>query len=371
LRRRAVLLHELGHLRRRDLDAQLFSTIVASLWWFQPLCWIARWNLRRESERACDAMVLESGLRASDYATELLAMAHAFRHGQTWTSPAIAMARRGELEGRLTAILDPHLRRAAPKFVAASIVLLAAASVAASAITMLPKSDIEISGGSLMKRTLLSGLLASSGLSAATIAGSLFDPNGAAVSNAKAEIVNPDTSARQATTTTPDGTFAFESLPAGQYILRVEKPGFATLFREFNLQADSDVKRGLILPLAAAQSQTNEQVDAGVRPAAGQPSEPKDIRISPNVAETNLIRKIQPTYPAAAKQARVQGKVDLQVVISVEGIPVDISVMSSPSDDLSQSALDAVRQWRYRPTLLNGAPVEVVTEVGVNYTLSQ
>jgi protein TonB len=127
----------------------------------------------------------------------------------------------------------------------------------------------------------------------------------------------------------------------------------------------------LILPLAAAQSQTNEQVDAGVRPAAGQPTEPKDIRISPNVAETNLIRKIQPTYPAAAKQARVQGKVDLQVVISVEGIPVDISVMSSPSDDLSQSALDAVRQWRYRPTLLNGAPVEVVTEVGVNYTLSQ
>ena len=67
----------------------------------------------------------------------------------------------------------------------------------------------------------------------------------------------------------------------------------------------------------------------------------------------------------------MQGKVELQVVISNEGIPVDISVLSSPSDDLTQSALDAVRQWRYRPTLLNGAAIQVVTEVTVNYTLSQ
>ena len=285
LRRRSVLLHELGHLQRRDLDAQLFATIVAALWWFQPLCWVTRWNLRRESERACDALVLAAGLRPSDYAAELLAMAHAFSHGQSWTSPAIAVARRGELEGRLTAILDPQLPRAVPKFVATSLVLLGATSVAASAITILSPSDIQTSGGSLMKRTLLSGLLASSGLSAATIAGSLFDPSGAAVSNAKAEIVNPDTSARQDTTTTADGTFAFESLPAGQYILRVEKPGFATLFREFNVQADTDVKRGLVLPLAPAQTQANQQVDAGTRLAAPQPSEPKDIRISPDIAQ--------------------------------------------------------------------------------------
>jgi protein TonB len=56
-------------------------------------------------------------------------------------------------------------------------------------------------------------------------------------------------------------------------------------------------------------------------------------------------------------------------MISVAGVPQEIRVISSPSDDLTQSALEAVRQWRYRPTLLNGAPVEVITEVMVNYTL--
>lgn len=222
-----------------------------------------------------------------------------------------------------------------------------------------------------MKRTLLSGLLASAGLSAATIAGSLFDPSGAAIPNATAVIVNPDTSARQETTTTPDGTFAFDNLPAGQYVLRIENPGFATLYREFSVQADTDVKRGLVLPLAAAQAQTNQQVDTGARPAAAQPSESKDIRVNPNIAEANLIKKVQPVYPAAAKQGRVQGQVDLQVVISPEGVPVDISVISSPSDDLTQSALDAVGQWRYRPVLLNGAPVQVMTNVTVNYTLTK
>jgi TonB family protein len=367
---RAVLLHELGHLERHDLASQLFANIMTALWWFQPLCWIARWNLRRESERACDALVLESGLRASDYAAELLAIAHGFRNGQRWTSPAIAMARRGELEGRLTAILDPQLRRAAPRTLAASLLVLAGTAVASSAITTLPSSEVQNTGGSTMKRTLLSGLLASSGLSAATIAGSLFDPTGSAVANAKAEIMNQDTSAKQETTTTSDGSFAFESLPAGQYILRIDKPGFATLYREFNVQAGSDVKRGLVLPLTSAQSQANQQVDAGERPAAAQPSEPKNIRVKPSVAEANLIDKVQPVYPASAKQARVQGKVELQVVISPEGVPVDISVISSPSDDLTQSALDAVRQWRYRPTLLNGAPIQIVTDVTVNYTLS-
>ena len=222
-----------------------------------------------------------------------------------------------------------------------------------------------------MKRTLLSGLLASAGLSAATITGSLFDPTGAAVPNATAVIVNSNTSAQQETTTTPDGTFSFQSLPAGQYILRVEKPGFATLYREFNVQADTDVKRGLVLPLAATQAEKNQQVDAGSRPAAAQPSESKDLKINPSIAEANLIRKVQPVYPAAAKEARVQGKVELQMVISPEGVPLDISVISSPSDDLTQSALDAVGQWRYRPILLNGQPIQAITKVTVNYTLSE
>jgi protein TonB len=90
-----------------------------------------------------------------------------------------------------------------------------------------------------------------------------------------------------------------------------------------------------------------------------------------DVAEVNLIRKVQPVYPAAAKAAHVQGTVLLQMIILKDGTPGEITVTSSPSNDLSQASIDAVRQWRYRPILLNGQPVQVVTQVIVNYTLSQ
>jgi beta-lactamase regulating signal transducer with metallopeptidase domain len=105
LRQRAVLLHELAHVRRRDILAQLFANVITAIWWFQPLCWINCQSLRRESERACDALVLASGVRPSDYATQLLEIAHAFSKGQRWSSAAITMARRGELEARMLAIL--------------------------------------------------------------------------------------------------------------------------------------------------------------------------------------------------------------------------------------------------------------------------
>ena len=59
------------------------------------------------------------------------------------------------------------------------------------------------------------------------------------------------------------------------------------------------------------------------------------------------------------------------MVISKEGVPQELRVISAPSDELAQSSLEAVGDWRYRPTLLNGEPVAVVTDVIVNYTLSR
>ena len=94
------------------------------------------------------------------------------------------------------------------------------------------------------------------------------------------------------------------------------------------------------------------------------------MEVGPNVAEKNLIRKVQPVYPAGPKANHIQGEVDLEMVISKEGVPLDIRVVSSPDDELTQSALEAVRQWRYRPTLWNGNPIETVTKVTVNYTLT-
>ncbi len=366
-RRRIVLLHELAHIARRDLATQLCARLIAACWWFQPLSWMALGLLRRESERACDELVIQSGIRPSDYAVELLAIAQAFRARPQVAAAGIAIAHADTLESRLRSILQPpgkHSSRAA----IAAIFSLTVLAITASAVTLLPESQPLSERGHLMNRSLFAGLLASAGLSAATIGGSLYDPSGAAVPDAKALLYDPDTNTKLETTTSPDGKFIFEPLPAGQYILRVQKPGFATLFREFNVKEDSKVDRGLTLTLGAVQEQVN--VAAQGTPAAPSESSPsKPIRVGGAVEQANLVVKIQPIYPAAAKAAAIQGKVLFEMVISKDGVPLDIRVLSSPDDDLTQSALDAVRQWRYKPTLLNGQPVEIVTDVVVNYTL--
>jgi TonB family protein len=99
-------------------------------------------------------------------------------------------------------------------------------------------------------------------------------------------------------------------------------------------------------------------------------SGPQRLRIGGNVQAAMVINYIKPVYPPLAKQARIQGTVRFNVVINKDGTIQDIQVESG-HPLLAEAALDAVRQWTYKPTLLNGEPVEVATVVDVNFTLSQ
>ena len=96
---------------------------------------------------------------------------------------------------------------------------------------------------------------------------------------------------------------------------------------------------------------------------------PQRVRVSQGVSEGLLVNKITPPYPPMAKMARVQGSVVLQAVISKQGTIENLRVVSG-HPMLVQSALDAVKQWRYRPYLLNGEPVEVETQITVNFSLT-
>ncbi len=112
-------------------------------------------------------------------------------------------------------------------------------------------------------------------------------------------------------------------------------------------------------------------------PAVAEPAKaaaaPKPIirqKIGGNVQEAMLISRVIPVYPVLARQARVEGKVVFAAVISVHGTIQSLKVMSGPAL-LVQAAMDAVKQWRYRPTLLNGDPCEVDTVIEVNFTLNR
>jgi HEAT repeat protein/beta-lactamase regulating signal transducer with metallopeptidase domain len=106
-RRRAVLLHELAHVRRHDAFAQLLAYLVLATCWFNPLVWLAVRAMRAESERACDDCVLRHGTEPSAYVQDLLAIVRAARERRTPPAlAALAMARPTEFEGRVLAILD-------------------------------------------------------------------------------------------------------------------------------------------------------------------------------------------------------------------------------------------------------------------------
>jgi len=94
------------------------------------------------------------------------------------------------------------------------------------------------------------------------------------------------------------------------------------------------------------------------------------IKVGGNVQQLMLVNQPHPTYPPDAKAARVQGLVQLQAVIGTDGTVKNLTVLKG-DPLLAQAALDAVKQWVYKPTLLNGAPVEVQTTIDVNFTLSQ
>jgi protein TonB len=114
----------------------------------------------------------------------------------------------------------------------------------------------------------------------------------------------------------------------------------------------------------------------GAVPTAAPPPPPKAvvkqtrIRVGGNVQAANLIRKVVPVYPPLAKQARIQGTVRFQAIIGKDGTIQNLQLVSG-HPLLVANAQQAVSQWIYRPTLLNGDPVEVVTTIDVNFTLSQ
>jgi protein TonB len=100
------------------------------------------------------------------------------------------------------------------------------------------------------------------------------------------------------------------------------------------------------------------------------PVAPQRIRVGGNVQQAKLVRQPRPVYPPLAKQARIQGVVRLNAIIGRDGAIQNLQVASG-HPLLVPSALDAVKQWVYQPTLLNGEPVEVITQIDVNFTLTQ
>jgi protein TonB len=96
---------------------------------------------------------------------------------------------------------------------------------------------------------------------------------------------------------------------------------------------------------------------------------PQRVRVSQGVSEGLLVHQVKPVYPALARSARIQGAVVLQAVIGKDGSIQNLKMISG-HPMLAPAAIEAVKQWKYKPYFLNGEPVEVDTQITVNFTLA-
>jgi TonB family protein len=125
----------------------------------------------------------------------------------------------------------------------------------------------------------------------------------------------------------------------------------------------------LIAHLRDVTPTTSQNVNES-SPKTAHQAKPQRVRVSGGVQSALLVTKVQPVYPPLAVQTRVSGTVKLHAIIGKDGAVQQLELLDG-HPLLVQSAVDAVKQWRYRPTLLNGEPVEVDTEIDVIFALTQ
>ncbi len=133
---RAVLLHELAHIRRHDCLSHLVAQLACACYWFNPLVWFAKYRLSTERERACDDLVLLQGMRPSDYAEHIVYVGANYRVCRQSAHATAGMARPSEIERRVRSILDQDRVRWSPsnRTVAAALVIVCLASMLFSAL---------------------------------------------------------------------------------------------------------------------------------------------------------------------------------------------------------------------------------------------
>jgi TonB family protein len=349
-RLRTVLLHERMHLRRKDLLTQILGQIACCLYWFHPLVWLAARQLAAERERACDDAVLASGVLATDYATHLMELARTMGRHMIF---APAMAESSNLEKRIRALLDSRRNRR----------------------PLTARMAVAIASGLVVLLLPIAAVKAQSPPSAGPIqlAGHVSDPTGAVtpLCTVTASSLDDPNATPVTTRTSAVGVYAFAGLPPGRYRIQFSLPGFAPADRVVTLGTGQPGE----LDLQLSVGQVREVVTVrGQRPATSNAkaatAPPQRTRVGGNVQAARLVVQVPPVYPPELQQAGISGSVVLSALISKTGEPENLQLVSPYADPrLAQAALDAVQQWRYQPTLLNGEPVKVLTQITVDFRL--
>ena len=345
----AVLLHELTHVARRDGWTIAAASLNSAVFWFHPLSWWLRGQIRIFAEMACDDHAIMVGRDPEGYAETLLEIAELRRDVGALPSTAPAMAHTPRVTRRIERILKSAAFHSG---ILGGAAWRRLSAVALSAVLLL--SLVSVTVGQ------------SEGV---TLSGSVQDASGARVPGATVLIADPFLGNTEATTAGEDGTFRLGGLlQSATYEIEVQARGFATGKQTVDLTTDRRID--ITLEVGRVEEVI---VIAGTRQSHGssQPTTPRRrIQVGGKVEPAKLVQHIRPIYPADAEREGVEGPVLLEAVISQEGEPIGLKAINVAVDQrLTSAAIEAVRLWRYEPVLLNGKPIEVVTTINVAFRL--
>lgn len=350
---RVVLAHELAHIKRADWLIQMTAEIARSVYWFNPLMWIACRRLRQESEQATDDVVLHAGIDGSDYAAHLLDLARAFARHRPWL-PAPAIARPSSLERRVTAMLNARVNRT-PVTRAARFGAVAAFSALAIA-------------------------LASAQGAFSTFSGTVLDPLNGYLPGVTMTLTNTQSGAKYEIRSDRTGHFEFVGLPPGEYALETMLPGFMPLSGTLEVTGGRNVQRDVTLKVGELHETifvrggaTSAGPAATVRAAAPDrfaaakvcSDVPPPGGMGGNLRQPVKLVDVKPRYPS--NLAGLGGVVVLMARIGTDGTIREIETVSATHPGFDAAARDAVRQWEFSQILLNCVPIEVPMQVRITF----
>ena len=347
-----VLAHELAHIRRGDWLVLMGAELLRAVYWFNPLIWIACRRLRRESELACDDAVLGLGVEGTEYASHLLDLARAFRQHHRAFFPAPAMARPSSLERRVSAMLNRSLNRTPLTRSACVVTVIALLAIA------LP----------------IAGLVASA-QATAQFSGTLVDTVGRVLPDAPMVLSEARSHQKHEARSDQSGHFSFAGLPAGDYVLEVDRMGFETTQGRVTLAAGQSLVQDVALQLGTLQ-ETITITDAPSSPSGPRRERIFPARPNPACSQTTVggcieqpmkIHDVKPQYPPQFAGSGRTVALKLEARIGVDGFINDLRVVTPGEPEFAAAAVEAVRQWAFSQTRLDGVPVEVRMNVSVTF----
>lgn len=350
---RRALVHELEHIRRRDLLTSTAARLVCTFYWFQPLVWVARRRFELEAERACDDAVVAAG-DAFGYAALLVAVAEASAKAAT-RQPVVAMARRGDLATRVAAILDSTQARGCagrPSF---------AVATPAAVVVLLAVSSLQVT--------------ASSTGAGSTLTLSIVDPFGGVAANIPVLLDNAPAKPRFTVEGFTDhrGRYSLR-VPAGTYLLTAPIDFFPDT--TLTVGANDAVERAVRMEIRPVTSAFSVCVDCVAQP---QPAVPPADTSPPGPAQ-ELVSGAAPEGGWSSYQSRIQhltaridgpkpsGTVVVEGRVAANGTVRAVRVISADHPTLATAAIASMRETRWRPARVRGVPVEAPLQITVEYT---